>query len=92
MFLTAGITLDADFSVGYDTAGLIKFVQDPLHQPEDLLHGFYFDNSIDTSGPPIPNVSSPTKTAFYLQGFAEISASAVVTVSGGIYAKSRSSW
>ena len=86
VFLTAGITLDADFSVGYDTAGLIKFVQDPLHQPEDLLHGFYFDNSIDNSGPPIPNVSSPRKTAFYLQGFAEISASAVVTVSGGIYA------
>lgn len=86
VFLTAGITLDADFSVGYDTAGLIKFVQDPLHQPEDLLHGFYFDNSIDTSGPPIPNVSSPRKTAFYLQGFAEISASAVVTVTGGIHA------
>ena len=86
VFLTAGITLDADFSVGYDTAGLIKFVQDPLHKAEDLLHGFYFDNSIDDSGPPIPNVSSPRKTAFYLQGFAEISASAVVTVSGGIYA------
>ncbi|MGD9635611.1 MAG: putative Ig domain-containing protein [Pirellulales bacterium] len=86
VFLTAGITLDANFSVGYDTAGLIKLFQDPLHKPEDLLHGFYFDNSIDTSGPPIPNVASPRKTAFYLEGFAEISASAVVTVSGGIHA------
>ncbi len=86
VFLTAGITLDADFSVGYDTAGLIKFAQDPLYQPEDLLHGFYFDNSIDDSGPPIPNVASPRKAAFYLQGFAAVSASAVATVSGGIHA------
>ncbi len=64
VFLTAGIMFDADFSIGYDTAGLIKFVQDPLHKAEDLLHGFYFDNSIDTSGPPIPNVPSPRKTGF----------------------------
>ena len=35
--------------MGYDTAGLIKFVQDPGKNPEDLLHGFYFDNSIDTT-------------------------------------------
>jgi hypothetical protein len=86
IFLTAGITFDANLSMGYDTAGLIKFVQDPLKRPEDLLHGFYFDNSIDTSGPPVPNVSNPKKTALYLQGFAELSASAVVTISGGLYA------
>ena len=74
VFLSAGIIFDADLTMGYDTAGLIKFVNDPLHKPEDLLHGFYFDNSIDTSAPPIPNVMSPRKTAFYLQGFAQLSA------------------
>jgi hypothetical protein len=86
VFLSAGIIFDASFSMGYDTAGLIKLMQDPLHKPEDLLHGFYFDNSVDTSAPPIPNVSAPKKTALYLQGFAEISASAIVTLSGGLYA------
>ena len=54
-------------------------IQDPSHNPADLLHGFYFDNSVDTTAPPIPNVPSPKKTAVYLQGFAELSASAVVT-------------
>ena len=62
IFLKAGIIFDAQLSMGYDTAGLIKFSQDPLKRPEALLHGFYFDNSIDP-GPPIPNVPSPRKTA-----------------------------
>ncbi len=86
VFLTAGIVFDADFTMGYDTAGLTKFVQDPQHKAEDLLHGFYFDNSIDTTDAPIPNVPSPKRTGLYLQGFAEVSASAVITVTGGIYA------
>ncbi len=86
IFLSAGITFDANFSAGYDTAGLVKFVQDPLHRPQDLLHGFYFDNSVDTSAPPVPNVPAPKKTALYLQGFAELKASAIVTLSGGLYA------
>ncbi|MCC7085315.1 MAG: VCBS repeat-containing protein [Pirellulales bacterium] len=86
VFLSAGVVFDASLSMGYDTAGLNKFVQDPLHKPEDLLHGFYFDNSVDTSGPPIPNVPSPKKTGLYVQGFAELSASAIVTLSGGLYA------
>ena len=86
IFLSAGIVFDADLSMGYDSSGLIKFVQDPLKKPEDLLHGFYFDNSIDTSDLPVPNVSSPRKTALYLEGFAELSASAIVTLSGGLYA------
>jgi hypothetical protein len=86
IFLTAGITFDAQLSFGYDTAGLIKFVNDPLKRPEDLLHGFYFDNSIDTAGPPIPNIPNPKKSAVYMQGFAGVEASAGVTVSGGLYA------
>jgi hypothetical protein len=86
VFLSAGVIFDADLTMEYDTAGLNKLIQDPNHNPADLLHGFYFDNSIDTSGPPIPNVPSPRKTAVYLQGFAELSASAVLTLSGGIYA------
>src|SRR4029078_10313190 len=86
IFLSAGITFDARFAMGYDTGGLFKLVQDPLHKPEDLLHGFYFDNSVDSTAPPIPNVSAPKKTVLYLQGFAELSASAIVTLSGGLYA------
>lgn len=84
--ITAGIIFDADLTMGYDTAGLTKLIQDPDHNPADLLHGFYFDNSIDTTAPPIPNVPSPRKTAVYLQGFAEVSLSAGLTISGGIYA------
>jgi hypothetical protein len=72
--------------MGYDTAGLIKFAQDPSHHPEDLLHGFYFDNSIDTTDPPVPNVPNPRNTGVYLEGFARLEASAVVTISGGLYA------
>ena len=85
-FLNAGIMFDASLSVGYDTAGLLKFIQDPLKRPADLLHGFYIDNSIDNTGPPIPNVPNPRKSALYLQGHADVSASAVVTLSGGLYA------
>ena len=33
-FLNAGIVFDASLSVGYDTAGLLKFIEDP--QPESL--------------------------------------------------------
>ncbi len=87
--LTAGIIFDADLTMGYDTSGLSKLIQDPNHNPLDLLHGFYFDNSVDTTAPPVPNVPSPKKTAVYLQGFAELSASAIVTVTGGIYANIR---
>jgi hypothetical protein len=83
-FLNAGIVFDASLSVGYDTAGLLKFIQD--QRPESLLHGFYIDNSIDNSGPPIPNVPNPRKSSLYLQGHADISASVVATVSGGLYA------
>ena len=83
-FLNAGIVFDASISVGYDTAGLLKFIQNG--QPEALLHGFYIDNSIDNSGPAIPNVPNPRKSALYLQGHADMSASAIVTLSGGLYA------
>jgi hypothetical protein len=83
-FLNAGVVFDASLSVGYDTQGLLKFIQD--QRPEDLLHGFYIDNSIDNTGLPIPNVPNPRKSSLYLQGYADISASAVVTVSGGLYA------
>ena len=87
VFLTAGIVFDADLTMGYDTSGLTKLLtQDPNHDPADLLHGFYFDNSVDTTAPPIPNVPSPKKTAVYLQGFAELSESAIATFTGGIYA------
>ena len=85
VFLTAGITFDADLTMGYDTSGLTKLFNDPSHNPVDLLHGFYFDDSVDP-GVSIPNVPNPKKTGVYLQGFAELSASAVVTLSGGIYA------
>ncbi len=86
VFLTAGIMFDADLTMGYDTAGLTKLFNDSSHNPADLLHGFYFDNSVDPTAPPIPNVPSPRKTAVYLQGFAEVSASAVGTLRGGIHA------
>ena len=86
VFLTAGIMFDADLTMGYDTAGLTKLLDDSNHNPADLLHGFYFDNSVDPTAPPIPNVPSPRKTAVYLQGFAKVSGSAIVTLSGGIYA------
>lgn len=84
--LTAGIIFDADFSMGYDTQGLVQLFKDTDHNPADLLHGFYFDNGVDTTDPPIPNVSSPRNTALYLQGFAELSASVGVTITGGIHA------
>ena len=79
--------------MGYDTAGLLKVIQDPTHNPADLLHGFYFDNSFDTDGPstytdPITGLANQPirKTGLYLHGLAEISVSAGVTVSGGLYA------
>ena len=84
IFLAAGIVFDANLTMGYDTAGLVKVAQ--TGDIEDLLHGFYFDNSVDTSGPPVPNVPDPRKTGLYVQGFMELKASAIVTISGGLYA------
>ena len=72
--------------MGYDTSGLISWIQDPSKNPEDLLHGFYFDNGIDTTDQPIPNVPQPRDTAVYLHGFMELEASAGVTLAGGLYA------
>ncbi len=86
VFLSAGIVFDADFSMGYDTAGLIKFFQDPGKNPEDLLHGFYFDNGIDTTDASIPNVPQPRDTAVYLHGYMELEGSAGATLAGGLYA------
>ncbi len=85
VFLSAGIIFDADLTMGYDTAGLIKFTQDPNANPEDLLHGFYFDNGIDTTDPPVPDVPDPRNTAIYLHGLAELSVSFGPTVRGGLY-------
>ncbi len=85
LFLSAGIIFDANLTMGYDTAGLIAFSQDP-NDVSKLLHGFYFDNSIDATAPPIPNHSPVRQTGLYLQGLMELSASAGVTVSGGLYA------
>jgi hypothetical protein len=86
VFLSAGIVFDADLTMGYDTSGLIKFVQDPNKNPEDLLHGFYFDDGIDTTDPPVPDVPDPRNTAIYLHGFAELEVSFGPTVTGGLYA------
>ncbi|MCC7084995.1 MAG: putative Ig domain-containing protein [Pirellulales bacterium] len=87
IFLSAGIVFDANLTMGYDTAGLIALAQDPGHNPADLLHGFYFDNSIDTSVPPVPNTPPVRKTGLYLQGLMELSVDVVVVhASGGIYA------
>ncbi len=86
VFLTAGITFDADLTMGYDTSGLSKLLSDPTHNALDLLHGFYFDNSVDPTAPPIPGVGSPRKTALYLQGFAGFSVSAIATLDGGLHA------
>ena len=72
--------------MGYDTAGLVALAQDPNHDPARLLHGFYFDNSIDATAPPIPNHSPLRQTGLYMQGLMELSASAGVTISGGLYA------
>ncbi len=56
------------------------------HDPSKLLHGFYFDNSIDATAPPIPNHLAVRQTGLYLQGLMELSASAGVTIAGGLYA------
>ena len=91
--LKAGVIFDANLTMGYDTAGLLKLIQDPSHDPADLLHGFYFDNSLDTDGPstytdPITGQANQPirKTGLYLHGLAEIDVSAGVTVSGGLFA------
>ena len=86
VFLKAGMIFDANLSMGYDTAGLIKVVQDPSHDPAGLLHGFYFDNSIDAAAPPIPNHAPVRQTGLYLQGLMRLSGSVIATLSGGLYA------
>ena len=87
IFLSAGVVFDANLTMGYDTAGLIDYAAHST-EPQRLLHGFYFDNSIDTSVPPSPGPNPPTirQTGLYLHGLMELSASAIVTVSGGLYA------
>lgn len=86
VFLSGGIIFDANLSMGYDTAGLIAVVQDPAHSPAKLLHGFYFDNSIDATAPPIPNHAPVRQTGMYLQGFMALSGSVIATLSGGLNA------
>ena len=83
--LDAGMVFDADLTMGYDTAGLTKFIQDPDHQAADLLHGFYFDNSIDTTDQSVPGVPNPRKTGLYLSGSLTISASAGRHTSLAVY-------
>ncbi len=50
IFLEAGIFFDANLTMGYDTAGLLAYAQNPSNAGR-LLHGFYFDNSVDTTIP-----------------------------------------
>ena len=84
LFLDAGITFDANLTMGYDTAGLLAYKQNPSN-PGKLLHGFYFDNSIDTSIPPSPNGPDIRRTGLYLQGFMQLKADALLAhVSGGL--------
>ncbi len=85
IFLTAGVVFDANLTMGYDTAGLIDFAAHPT-EPQRLLHGFYFDNSIDTSVPPSSDNQTIRKTGLYLHGLMALDASAGVTVEGGLYA------
>ena len=82
--LDAGMVFDADLSMGYDTAGLSKFIT--TQSPADLLHGFYFDNSIDTADQQVPNVPHPRKTGLYLSGSLTLDADVtVVKFSGGLF-------
>ena len=86
IFLNAGIIFDANLSMGYDTAGVLAYAQNPDNVGK-LLHGFYFDNSIDTSIPPKPNTPAIRKTGLYLQGLMELEADALLAhASGGLYA------
>jgi hypothetical protein len=86
IFLSAGIIFDANLTMGYDTAGLLAYAQDPNNAGK-LLHGFYFDNSIDTSVPPVEGRPPVRKTGLYLQGQMELKADALLArASGGLYA------
>jgi hypothetical protein len=85
IFLEAGIFFDANLTMGYDTAGLIELAQ--TGDPASLLHGFYFDNSIDTSIETPPGGFEIRKTGLYLKGAMQVVADvAIVHVSGGLYA------
>ena len=86
IFLSAGVVFDANLTMGYDTAGLIAFAADP-NNPAHLLHGFYFDNSIDFSVPPRPNLPPIRKTGLYFDGHMKLEGDVLfVEITGGLYA------
>jgi hypothetical protein len=86
LFLDAGIIFDANLTMGYDTAGLLAYAQNPGNVGK-FLHGFYFDNSIDTSIPQVPNGPEIRKTGLYLNGLMALKADALLAhASGGLYA------
>ena len=86
VFLSAGVVFDANLTMGYDTAGLIAYAADPS-RPEHLLHGFYFDNSIDTSVPTSSTQPPIRHTGLYLHGQMELQGDILLGhVTGGLYA------
>jgi uncharacterized repeat protein (TIGR01451 family) len=86
IFLDAGIIFDANLTMGYDTAGLLAYAQNPANVGK-LLHGFYFDNSIDTSIPRVPSGPQIRKTGLYLNGEMKLKADALLAhASGGLAA------
>ena len=84
--IAAGIIFDADLTAGYDTAGLIELAGDPQHNPADLLHGFFFDNSPLSNG--ATNGITPIRnTGLYLHGLMQLSGDLLgLTLTGGLYA------
>jgi hypothetical protein len=86
VFLDAGIVFDANLTMGYDTAGLLAYARSPSNAAK-LLHGFYFDNSVDTTIPRGPDGPVIRKTGLYLTGQMELKADALLAhASGGVYA------
>ena len=72
--------------MGYDTAGLLAYAQNTSSVGK-LLHGFYFDNTIDTSVPPVAGRPPIRNTGLYMQGLMELKADALLAhASGGLYA------